>query len=158
QRRLVAGLDLGREVLQRGVDLLHLLLPAPLLVRSLALGELGLVLDLVLADDALVVVHGELELRAALPRLARLALAARPARRTAAARLQRLGGLRRVVVGARGRGAHLRLAARRAATLDVAHRQRARLAAVAAVPALALAGLALAPRQHALGLVLLAVV
>src|SRR5262249_20588600 len=113
---------------------------------------------LVGADDALVVVHRELPLGAALARLAGLAFLARAARRTAAARRVRLRDRGRVVVGARGSCGHRRRPTGRAAALDVPHRQRAGRALLALVPALARALLALLAREHVLGLVLGAVV
>src|SRR5262249_51662166 len=54
--------------------------------------------------------------------------------------------------------AHRRHPAGRATSLDVAHGQRAGLAALPLAAAVAPAGLALLPREDALGLVLLAVV
>src|SRR5690242_4451736 len=57
ERGLVAGLDVGREVLERALDRGELLLPPPLLRGHLARRDLALLLDLVLAHDPLVVLE-----------------------------------------------------------------------------------------------------
>ena len=59
ERGLVAGADVGDEVLERALDRVELALPAALLARHLARRDLALLVDLLLAHDALVVLERE---------------------------------------------------------------------------------------------------
>src|SRR5215470_16708153 len=57
ERGLVAGANVGDEVLERALDRVELALPAALLARHLARGDLALLVDLVLAHHPLVVLE-----------------------------------------------------------------------------------------------------
>src|SRR5690606_27321958 len=59
ERGLVAGANIGDEVLERALDRRELALPAPLLARHLAGRDLALLVDLLLAHDAFVVLERE---------------------------------------------------------------------------------------------------
>src|ERR1041384_4582846 len=72
ERGLVAGPHVGDEVLERALDRVELALPPALLARHLAGGDLALLVDPLLADDALVVLERHRRGDAGRPMLAAL--------------------------------------------------------------------------------------